>query len=110
VKDDRVYLEHIRSAIDDIEHYTATGRDAFMNDRMRQDAVIRKLEIIGEAVKHLPEPTRQRRPEIPWRRIAGMRDRLTHDYLGVDLVLVWTAVENDLPRLRSAVEELLTQS
>ena len=70
MKDDRVYLAHIRDAIHDIEEYAAAGRDAFMGDRMRQDAVARKLEIIGEAVKHLSELTRQRRPDIPWRRIA----------------------------------------
>jgi uncharacterized protein with HEPN domain len=108
VKDDRVYLGHIRDAIHDIEEYTAGGRDAFMSDRMRQDAVIRKLEIVGEAVKHLSEETTKRRPDIPWKRIAGMRDRLTHDYFGVDLALVWTAVERDVPQLRSAVDGLLT--
>jgi uncharacterized protein with HEPN domain len=64
-------------AIHDIEHYTAGGRDAFMNERMQQDAVIRKFEIIGEAVKHLSEKTTGRRSDIPWKRIAGMRDRLT---------------------------------
>jgi uncharacterized protein with HEPN domain len=109
VKDDRIYLAHIREAIAHVGRYTSSGRDAFMNDRMQQDAVIRNLEIIGEAVKHLPDETRQQRPEIPWRRIAGMRDRLTHDYLGVDLALVWPAVEKELPPLRSAVEALLSQ-
>ena len=61
-----------------------------MAEPMRQDAIIRKLEIIGEAVKHLSDRTKQRRPEIPWKQIAGMRDRLTHDYFGVDLTLVPT--------------------
>lgn len=79
-----------------------------MSDRMQQDAVIRKFEIIGEAVKHLSAETTKRRADIPWRRIAGMRDRLTHDYLGVDLALVWAAVERDVPHLRSAVDALLT--
>jgi uncharacterized protein with HEPN domain len=107
VKDDRVYLGHILDAIHDIEQYTAGGREAFMSDRMQQDAVIRKLEIIGEAVKRLSHQTTSRRPDIPWKRIAGMRDRLTHDYFGVDLTLVWTAVERDVPALRTAVEALL---
>jgi uncharacterized protein with HEPN domain len=93
VKDERVYLGHIRDAINDIEEYTSVGRDAFMAERMRQDAVIRRLEIIGEAVKRLSDGTRERRPEIPWKQIAGMRDRLTHDYFGVDLVLVWRVVD-----------------
>ena len=108
MKDDRIYLGHILEAIQDIEQYASGGRDAFMTDRMRQDALIRKLEVIGETVKNLSESTKQRRPEIPWRRIAGMRDRLIHDYFGVDLALVWVAVERELPNLKTAVERLLT--
>lgn len=104
----RVYLGHIREAIQDIQQYASVGRDAFMADRLRQDAIIRKLEVIGEAVKHLPDRTKELRPEIPWRRIAGMRDRLTHGYFGVDLSLVWGVVERELPSLRAAVEELLS--
>lgn len=110
MKDDRVYLGHILEAIQDIQQYASAGRDAFMTDRMRQDALIRKLEVVGEAVKNLSENTKQRQPEIPWRRIAGMRDRLTHAYFGVDLSLVWVAVERELPNLKTAVEELLSQA
>lgn len=83
------------------------GRDAFVAERIRQDAVIRKLEIIGEAVKQLSDATKNRRPEIPWKQIAGMRDRLTRDYFGVDLALVWRVVERDLPALKAAVMALL---
>jgi uncharacterized protein with HEPN domain len=108
VKDDRVYLAHIRDAIQDIERYAAVGHDAFLTDRMRQDAVIRKLEIIGEAVKNLSARIRQGRPDIPWKQIAGMRDRLTHDYFGVDLTLVWVAVERELPTLKAAIDALLS--
>jgi uncharacterized protein with HEPN domain len=108
VKDQRVYLGHIRDAIDDITSYATVGRDAFMAERMRQDAVIRKLEIIGEAVKQLSDETKQRRPEIPWKQIAGMRDRLTHAYFGVDLGLVWAVVERDLGALATAVMALLS--
>jgi uncharacterized protein with HEPN domain len=75
VKDDRVYLEHIRDAINDIIEYTQSGRDAFFADRMRQDATIRKLEVIGQAVKHRSDGCKSRRPEIPWKQIAGMRNR-----------------------------------
>jgi uncharacterized protein with HEPN domain len=110
VKDDRVYLGHVRDAIQDIQRYTAVGRDVFMTDRMQQDAVIRKLEIIGEAVKHLSDGTTTVRPDVPWRRIAGMRDRLTHDYFGVDLTLVWGVVERELPNLKAVIEELLSQT
>lgn len=73
---------------------------------MRQDAIIRKLEIIGEAVKQLSAETRARRPKIPWKQIAGMRDRLTHAYFGVDLGLVWRVIERDLPELETAVAVL----
>src|SRR5439155_286618 len=70
VKDERVYLGHIRDAVNDIEQYTSVGRDAFVAERMRHDAVIRKLEIIGEAVKQLSDATKDRRPEIPWKQLA----------------------------------------
>ena len=79
-----------------------------MSERMRQDAVIRKLEIIGEAVKQLSEETQQRRPEIPWKQIAGMRDRLTHAYFSIDLGLVWAVIERDLHPLATAVRVLLS--
>lgn len=108
MKDDRVYLQHILDAIQDIEEYAGVGRDAFMGNRMRQDALLRKLEVIGEAVKNLSERVKQRRSEIPWRQIAGMRDRLTHDYFGVDLALVWATVEQDVPKLKAAVEQVLS--
>lgn len=107
MKDQRVYLEHIRDAINDIKVYSSVGEQAFLADRMRQDAIIRKLEIIGEAVKQLSDETRTRRPEIPWKQIAGMRDRLTHAYFGVDLGLVWRVVARDLQPLEVAVDSLL---
>ena len=110
MKDERVYLGHIRGAINDITTYASVGEAAFLVDRMRQDAVIRKLEIVGEAVKRLSEETRARRPEIPWKQIAGMRDRLTHAYFGIDLGLVWRVVERDLPMLDTAIDSLLTES
>jgi uncharacterized protein with HEPN domain len=109
VKDERIYLGHILDAINDVRDYTAAGWDAFSSERMRQDAVIRKLEIIGEAVKQLSVDTCQRQPEIPWRQIAGMRDRLTHAYFAVDIRLVWRVVEDDLDRLEAAVRSLLTE-
>ncbi len=107
MKDEQIYLGHIRQAIADIRTYAAAGERAFWADRMRQDAVIRKLEVIGEAVKHLSDETRYRQPTIPWKQIAGMRDHLTHAYFGVDLALVWRVVERDLDPLDTAVASLL---
>jgi len=110
VKDERLYLGHIREAIADIRAYAAVGEGAFLSDRMRQDAIIRKLEVVGEAVKHLSQATRSHRPEMPWREIAGMRDHLTHAYFGVDLGLVWRVVEPDLAALDTPVTKLLEVS
>jgi uncharacterized protein with HEPN domain len=107
VKDDRVYLQHIRDALDDIAAYCGSDRDAFFSDRMRQDATLRKLEVIGQAVKNLSDPTKSRRPEIPWKQIAGMRDKVIHDYFGVNLEIVWAVVERELPKLKVAIADLL---
>jgi uncharacterized protein with HEPN domain len=107
VKDDRVYLQHIRDALDDIAAYCGSDRDGFFSDRMRQDATLRKLEVIGPAVKNLSEPTKSRRPEIPWKQIAGMRDKVIHDYFGVNLEIVWAVVERELPKLKVAIADLL---
>ena len=110
MKDDRVYLQHIRDALQDIAEYCGSDHRAFLDDRMRQDATLRKLEIIGQAAKNLSEETKSRRPEIPWRQIAGMRDKVIHDYFGVNLEIVWAVVQKDLPTLRVAVEVLLKDS
>jgi uncharacterized protein with HEPN domain len=108
VKDDRVYLEHIRDALDDIATYTNVGREAFIADRMRQDATLRKLQVIGEAVKNLSEDIKSRQPQIPWKQIAGLRDKVIHDYFGVNLAIVWEVVDRDLPELEVAVAALLS--
>ncbi len=107
MRDERLYLGHILEAIADIRTYAEAGEVAFRADRMRQDAIIRKLEVIGEAVKQLSDETRRQQPAIPWRQIAGMRDHLTHAYFGVDLGLVWRVIERDLHPLDAAVAELL---
>lgn len=107
MKDERVYLLHALDAIDAILEYTADGRDAFFADRKTQDAVVRNVEIIGQAVKGLSERTRALEPTVPWRQIAGMRDKLIHEYFGVDLALVWDVVERELPALRPRMAEMI---
>nr|WP_282570327.1 DUF86 domain-containing protein [Methanoculleus sp. 7T] len=102
-----MYLIHILECTDRIESYTRGGRDAFMASPMVQDAVIRNFEIIGEAVKQVSEQVREKRPDVPWRAIAGLRDILIHRYMGVDLTAVWDVVEQDLPALKQAVAEIL---
>lgn len=107
MKDDRVYLLHIRDAIQNILNYTEDGRDSFFADRKTQDAVVRNLEIIGEATKHLSQRFKDAHPDISWKPIAGMRDKLIHDYFGINLQLVWDVVERDLPTLKRKVAQLL---
>jgi uncharacterized protein with HEPN domain len=109
VKDDRVYLQHIRDALDDIATYASAGREAFFAERMRQDATIRKLQVIGQAVKNLSDTSKSQHPDIPWKQVAGLRDKVIHDYFGIDLEIVWAVVEKDLPALRHAIDGLLSE-
>lgn len=104
---DRLYLGHVLEAIDAIDDFTRDGKAAFLNDRKTQSAVIRQIEIIGEAVKQLSEPLTRAAPDVPWKLIAGTRDRLIHAYFNVDLEAVWSMVTDDLPSLKQRVEEIL---
>ena len=106
---DEVYLRHILDAIRRIESYIEGGRNDFFASSMRQDAVVRQLEVIGEAVKQISAEIRDQRPEIPWRDIAGMRDVLIHAYFSVDLEQVWEVTQRDLQDFRAVVEEILNQ-
>jgi uncharacterized protein with HEPN domain len=106
-RDERLYLADISGAIDRILRYTASGREAFFRDPMTQDAVVRNLEVMGEAVKGLGETVRAAHPQVPWKKIAGMRDRVIHGYFQVDLDIVWEVVEKELPTLRQQLTAIL---
>ena len=107
MKDDRIYLLHIRDAIQYIAEYTTAGQESFFADRKTQDAVVRNLEIIGEATKRLSPSLKDAHSDISWKPMAGMRDKLIHDYFGINLKLVWDVVERDLPALNMRVLKLL---
>jgi uncharacterized protein with HEPN domain len=109
MKEDSVYLQHVAESIARIRNYTSRGHETFVAEAIVQDAVIRNLEVVGEAVKRISESTRLKAPQIPWKQIAGMRDMLIHNYFGVQLDRVWQVVDRDLPVLETAVTELLAQ-
>lgn len=108
MKSDRLYLEHILDSIRAIETYVAGGKDSFLNERMIQDAVIRNFEIIGEAANRL-SPERRVATPTPWKRIVAFRNRLIHAYWGVDLLLVWDVIANELAPLKLEAERLLKE-
>ena len=109
MKDDRLYLAHIRDSIAKINDYTKEGYEQFADDAKTQDAVIRNFEIIGEASKQISDATKSIKPDIPWRDVAGLRDVLIHDYMGVDINEVWNIILNHLPCLEKAVNDLLSK-
>jgi len=108
MKDDTVYLRHIADAINQIEDYLGEKSfEEFTENKMFQDAVVRQLEIIGEASRNLSDDFRRLHPAVPWSQIAGMRNRMAHDYLNVDMEIVWDIITRDLPVLKLRIAELL---
>jgi len=108
-RDESVYLQHILDAIAKIDSYLeGVSEEAFSQQSLIQDGVIRQLEIIGEAVKMIPESIRLAHPNIEWKKIAGLRDILAHQYFGVDIEIIWDVLENKLPALAKEVDEILS--
>jgi len=107
MKDLTIYLAHITESISAIEEYLqGISESEFHKSRKLQDAVVRRLEIIGEAVKNIPQEYREKHSDIPWKKTAGMRDKLIHYYFGVDLNLVWKISTEILPELKKQIQNL----
>jgi uncharacterized protein with HEPN domain len=103
-----VFLNHVLDSIRLIESYsTGLTKDEFERTAEKQDAIVRRLEVIGEAVKNLPPELRARYPQVPWRQIAGTRDKLIHQYFSIDLDLTWQIVQSDLPVLGREITRIL---
>jgi uncharacterized protein with HEPN domain len=107
LKSQQVYLQHIIESIARVEEYTAIGREEFLASHMAQDATLRQLQVMAESTKRLSEDLKSQHPEVDWRALAGFRNVLVHDYLGVDLYQVYENIQAQLPLLRTAVIALL---
>jgi uncharacterized protein with HEPN domain len=109
----RNFAIYIRDILDNMENICSftenLSYEAFADDKKVHYAVVRCLEIIGEAAKNVPEDIRNRHPDIPWKEMAGMRDKVIHSYFGVDLKKVWLVVQDDIPRLRPGFQKILNE-
>lgn len=107
MKDDIAYIDHILLCISKIQKYTKDLQQTdFNRNEMLQDAVIRNIEIIGEATKKISSELKSQYREIPWKEMSGMRDKLIHDYLGVDNDVVWRTVQEDIPLIKSLIQSI----
>jgi len=107
MRDQKLYLTDVLAAIESIERFIeGMSFEDFQQDDKTASAVIRKFEIIGEASRNISDNIKQRHPEVPWREMAGMRDRLIHGYFGVDYNLVWSTIKNRLPIARQMIQKI----
>ena len=107
MRDYKLYLKDILAAMDSIETFVeGMSLEQFLEDDKTSSAVIRKFEIIGEAAKHIPEEILKQYPNVPWKEMAGMRDKLIHFYFGADCQLVWVTIKERLPKLKPEIKKI----
>jgi uncharacterized protein with HEPN domain len=107
MKDDTIYIDHILLSVKNILNYTKEiSKEEFSTNTLIQDAVIRNFEIIGEATKKVSSDFKQTYFKVPWKEMAGMRDKLIHDYIGVDTQVIWDTIKQDLPVIQKLLKEI----
>lgn len=109
MRDNRIYLIHIRDCLSRIKEYTSEGKQVFFEDLKTQDAVIRNLEVMSESVNKLPSEWTEAYPDMKWNEIRGLRNRLAHEYLTVNLSIIWDIIENDLADFEATIEAIAQQ-
>ncbi len=108
MKDDKLYLIHIDECIERIESYVkGIDKEDFMNSSLIQDAVIRNLQIMSESTQRLSDNLKDSQPKVDWFKIAGFRNIIVHDYLGVDMDRIWIIIEKEIPTLKQAIAEMM---
>lgn len=104
MKEDLVFIEHILDSINAIESFSKNlKKEELSSNRLKQSAIVREIEVIGEAVKNVSENLKNKHKEVSWREIAGTRDKMIHHYFGVDLNIIWAIIEIDLPKLKGKI-------
>jgi uncharacterized protein with HEPN domain len=107
-RDDTVYLRHILDAIELIEGYTkGMSENEFLSASMAHDAVVRQIEIIGEAARNVSDTFREKHAKIPWGKIIGIRNKIIHEYFNVNYAIVWDTITDDLPVLKKSIKNIL---
>ncbi|MEK6952586.1 MAG: DUF86 domain-containing protein [Nanoarchaeota archaeon] len=110
MKDDSIFVRHILESIKNIEEFSKSlSKEEFAKSRLKQSAIIRELEIIGEASKNLSDEFKNKYKIIEWKLIAGFRDKLAHHYFGIVLERVWNIIEKDLPNLKKEIEKIISE-
>lgn len=110
-KDDLIFIKHILNAIEDIETYSkGLSKEKFEKNKKSQDAIIRKIEIIGEAAKNVSQNFILKHPNIPWKESIRTRDKLIHGYFGIDLNIVWMIIEDELPKFKKEINKIFNES
>ena len=107
MKSDKAYLQHILEMIGRVESATESGKTAFLKSHLHQDAVLRNLHTITETTQRLSEDLKASNPDVEWATLAAFRNVLVHDYLGIDIELVWTVVSQDIPEFKGQVSKIL---